>query len=154
MKDNHGNTLVVNRKAVAIYGAILAVIAIVLGIAYKAGVIGGEYLPTTAAGVHRMAITYDTTGSPSVEAPDAIFNRRDGAAVTVSLDPLSNPGDGKIAFEAWVGTNPDNERVSPITIEIGQSAVLDGVRVTVVAIWTGSKYRSDAVDLKLADASS
>jgi hypothetical protein len=70
------------------------------------------------------------------------------------LDPLSNPGDGKIAFEAWVGTNPDNERVSPITIEIGQSAVLDGVRVTVVAIWTGSKYRSDAVDLKLADASS
>lgn len=153
MKDKQGNTLVVNRKAVAIYGAILAVIAIALGIAYEAGVIGGEYLPTPAPDVHRMPVTHDDSGAPMVDAPAATFTRRDGTVVSISLEPYDHLGDGHLSFDAWVGS-PRSRHTAPTVIELGQSAVLDGVRVTVVAIWTGSKYRSDAVDLRLADATS
>jgi len=82
------------------------------------------------------------------------FTRRDGVVVTVSLYEWRHPDDGSPAFSAWTCGNPDNQHTPPQVITVGNSAVLDGVRVTVVANWTGSKYGSDAVDLRLADAGS
>jgi hypothetical protein len=147
-----GAFLGAHRKGVAISGAAVVVVALGIGIPYEMGLIGGEYLPSPAAGVHRMPIPYDNPGAPAAEAPDLTFTRHDGTAVTISLYTWSHPGDGLPAFDAWVGTNPENQRVGPTVITVGQSAVLDGVRVTVVANWGGSKYRADAVDLRVADA--
>lgn len=148
----YGTFLRTHRKAVAISGAAVVLIALAIGIPYEMGAIGGKDLPSPAPGVQRMPITYDTTGAPAAEAPNLTFTRHDGTTVTISLYTWSHPGDGRPAFDAWVGTDPDNQRVAPVVITVGQSAVLDGVRVTVVANWGGSKYRSDAVDLRLADA--
>lgn len=151
MKGKRGNVFVVHRKAVAICGAIVIVIAVAVGIAYEKGVIGGEYLPAPGPGVRRMPITYDTTGAPSANAPILTFTRQDGQVVSISLYSLSHPSDGRPQFIAWVGNDPEYKRTGSV-ITVGQSAVLDGVRVTVVANWHGSKYRSDALDLLLADA--
>ena len=82
------------------------------------------------------------------------FTRRDGVVVTVSLYEWRHPDDGSPAFSAWTCGYPDNQHTPPQVVTVGNSAVLDGVRVTVVANWTGSKYGSDAVDLRLADAGS
>jgi hypothetical protein len=94
---------------------------------------------------------YDNTGAPYADAPDLTFSRRDATVVTISLNPWSHPDDDRPEFVAWVGSDPYTKRTGSV-ITVGQSAVLDGVRVTVVANWHGSKYRSDALDLLLADA--
>lgn len=98
-----------------------------------------------------MSITYEYSGARYADAPDLTFSRRDGSVVTIALDSWSHPADGTPGFIAWVGSDPYNKRTGSV-ITVGQSAVLDGVRVTIVANWHGSKYRSDALDLLLADA--
>lgn len=138
-------------KKVAISVAILSIIAIGIAIAYATGWIGGRKLPSPAPGVQRMPITWDREGRPAADAPSLTFTRKDGVAVTVFLDRWSHPDFGQPAFIAYVGPNPDTQRTGSTVITVGQSAVLDGVRVTVVADWTGSKYRSDAVDVRLTD---
>lgn len=56
-------------------------------------------------------------------------------------------------FDAFMGNNNlvvSGHPTGPVPIAVGQSKVLDGVQVTVVANWTNPPYRSNAVDVRFS----